>query len=93
VPEKCLSSRRCDGRFSITTTVHRGKTKKLGTVLCTTKPFGLKAHGHATVRARITRACFALLKTNTHHRIAAKLTSRLRTGQLGLIKKIALALG
>lgn len=93
VPEKCLSDRRCTGRFSITTTVHVGKTKKFATVLCTTKPFGIKAHGHATVKARITSACLALLKTDPHHRIAAKLTSRLRTGQLGLIKKIALALG
>lgn len=91
VPVNCQSGRRCNGRLSITSTARVGK-KKHRAVLCTTEPFAIRAHGHATVRARITGACLRLLKSNSHHRIAVRLIARLRTGQRAVTEKLALAL-
>jgi len=92
VPEKCQSSLACNGRFSITTTARVGTKRTLGTVLCTTRNFRVRAHRTLIVRARITRVCQTLLRRKPHHRMAAKFTSRPRSGQFGLIRKITLVL-
>lgn len=91
VPLKCVSRLPCNGLFSITTKTKIGK--RLGTLLCNTTSFKIKAGKKKSVKAKIYRSCMSLLRHARGHRIKAQFTSRPRTGQLGIIKPITLILG
>jgi large repetitive protein len=90
VPLGCSSKLACDGRFSITTEAKVGKHHKLGTVVCNTTFFKLRAGKTKKIRTGIYGACITLLSHARGHRIRAQFTSRPRTGQLGIIKNITL---
>jgi hypothetical protein len=92
VPLDCASQLPCDGRFSITTRARLGAGPATGSVLCDTTFATVGADQQALVRAPIYPACLSLLRTSPRHRILAQFTSRLRTGQLGVIKAIVLTL-
>jgi hypothetical protein len=93
VPIKCTSALPCNGRFSITTKAKVGKSKKIGTVLCTTVFYRIHAKTKATIKAKVTKDCAALLKNAKGHKIKGQFTSRPRTGQLGTIVNVTLKLG
>lgn len=88
-PLDCASQLPCNGRLSIGTRAKLA-TGKLGTVLCTTTFFRIKAGARARVTSRVRRGCLSLLNKASRHTIRAKFTSRPRTGQLGLIKPVTL---
>jgi large repetitive protein len=92
VVEKCQSSVRCAGRFSLTTTVHVGPNKTLATVVCATGGFRIRAHRTATTRVRLSAACARLLRSQRHHRLVVTYTAQSRTGQLGLRRRVTLVL-
>jgi hypothetical protein len=87
VPLKCQSKLPCKGKFNINT------LKKGRTIGCAAASFGIRAgkKPHPTVTVR--PACLALLRAAPHHKIKAKFTARLRTGQQGVPKQIPLILG
>jgi len=91
----CRSGLRCKGTFSITTRARIAHTHRFATILCTkpgTASYDIAPHRTRRVRARIERGCLSLLRRAHHHRIIAKLTSRPRTGQRGIITRVRLIL-
>ncbi len=93
VSQRCSSPRRCDGRFTITTPVRRGKAASHGrVVLCTVSRFRIRAHKRKTVSSRLKRRCLAMLRNAPHHRLSAKLTSQTATGGLRATRKVTLIL-
>lgn len=94
VPLRCQSQFPCNGTFSIDTRA-RLKGGELATVVCTksrTTFFSIRAGRRKTARPGFTQACMSLLRKARNHTIHAKLTSRPRTGQQGLIKRVTLTL-
>lgn len=89
---RCSSQLPCQGRFSINTKARVGKRHKLGTVVCSTASYKLRAHRQKSVRARISAACASLLRQARGQQINGQFTSRPRTGQLGIIKRVGLTL-
>jgi hypothetical protein len=92
VPLRCSSRLNCNGRFSITTRVRVGKSKKTASVLCDTTFFRIGAGKKKSVRAKIYSGCLALLHQARGHRLKAQFTSRPRTGQFGIVKSVTLTL-
>ncbi len=92
VPLNCSSHLTCNGRLSITTKAKIGKHKKLGTVLCDTTSFTVKAGKKTHLKLKIYASCLSLLHDAKGHHIKGQFTSKPRTGQLGVIKSITLRL-
>jgi hypothetical protein len=90
----CSSTLPCKSRYSITTHAKLAKTKTVATIVCaTTKPFfTIPAHGRATVKASVRKACTALLSKSKTHTITGKLTSNPQTHQEAVIKIVTLHL-
>jgi hypothetical protein len=93
VPVGCFSELPCTGRFSITTRTRLAATHRLANIGCASKFFSLRPSASVTLRAKLTPACRSLIRGAPHHRIRAKFTSRPRTGQLGLAKRVTLRRG
>jgi hypothetical protein len=84
VPLICRSVIECVGRFSINTQAHRAR------VVCGSA-FTRLAPNHArNVKVTLATGCLALLQSAAGHRLSATFTTRPRSGQLGLSKKITL---
>jgi|GEM_PF-6858419 len=95
VPLWCKSQLRCGGNFSITHRAIVARTNILAPVTCTksrTTYFRIPAHRRRTLKVPVTRSCVAFLQSAAGHQIAAKVTSRPRSGQIGLIKLVRLYL-
>lgn len=95
LPLNCSSRLACDGRFSITTKAKiatKATVGKVGTVLCNTTVFRVKAGKMRSIKAKIYATCLSLLRHARGHRIKAQFTSRPRTRQLGVIRSITLRL-
>jgi hypothetical protein len=92
VPLICRSSLACVGRFSITTQteIGRGSARHRGSVVCDTTFTRLAANHRRNVKVTLATRCLALLQSAAGHRLSAKFTTRPRSGQLGLSKKITL---
>jgi hypothetical protein len=93
VPFICRSSVPCVGRFSITThtEIGHGSARHVGNVVCDTAFTRLAANHAESVKLTLATSCLALLQSAPGHRLSATLTTRPRSGQLGLVKKITLA--
>lgn len=106
VPFTCKSTSPCNGNFSIVTHAIVTNAKLAGaraaaatdsqaTVVCTKSKstfFRIKAGKRKLVHAGVSAGCLALLDASPNHKITAKLSSRPRTGQHGLIKIVTLVL-
>jgi hypothetical protein len=90
VPLRCQSRLKCVSQFTITTAT-KVKRKK-ATVVCAVKVAKLKPGQRKTVRAKLRKACLALLRKAHGHRLKAKFTTRPRTGQSGVIRRVVLTL-
>jgi hypothetical protein len=93
VPFLCNSYLQCDGNFSITLRVKSAKTHRLVTIVCTKSSqtfFRIKAGARRTLKVPVLKSCAAQIKAAKHHTVKGKLSSRPRTGQLGVIKGVKL---
>jgi len=90
-PLKCQSTLACNGRFNINTATTKNGT--LVHLVCATTFFTIPAGKKRGVKVDVRPGCLELLQQAPHHQITAKLTSRPRTGQQGIIKMITLVLG
>ena len=95
VPLTCASRKACVLRFSITVVARLAGTHKLGTLSFTRSTntlVTLRAHRTTTVSATVSPAALSLLSKARRLRLRAKLSTRPRTNQLGLISTVTLVL-
>ncbi|MHB1836742.1 MAG: hypothetical protein ACYCXW_17470, partial [Solirubrobacteraceae bacterium] len=93
VPLRCKSGAGCLARFSIQAQaeIGAGEARHLGELLCSTAVIGIRAQHVKQARARLTKGCLALLASHGG-RLSASFTTRPRTGQLGFVKRVTLAM-
>jgi len=88
---KCDSSRSCFGLFSITYHV-RSKHHRTVTAVCTVSrsaKYSIPAHKTRTVHVPVHGYCVAAVRRH-HGHLGGKLTTRPRTNQAGVVKKVTL---
>jgi len=90
IPLNCESALTCVTRITITTGTSVGGTTGVTPAICVSKVVRLGPGKTKTFTGKLTTGCKALLSKASNHKLAAKLTTRPRTGQAGVIKRITL---
>jgi hypothetical protein len=79
VPVQCASTLNCSGTIYLD---GRGRVgKRVRTVRCASAPLKLVAQARATLRAKLSSACSALIRSARGHRVSARATGRMSSGQ------------
>jgi hypothetical protein len=93
-PFRCDSKFACSGLFTINVHARLVHARGIATIDCTRSGearYDIAAGKTRTTSVGVTAACMSLLRTASRHEVWAKLTSRPRTGQTGVLKIVRLS--